>query len=299
MAISFEEVCQAIDSILDKQDKFTLQEVRQELGSRGSMSTISKFVQKWRSEHYMSHRPQSSHMQPAPDSIMEAVTSVWQNMSHQNSALVQEKEQLLKQQQDDYDKQLEQMNLALEQSEKDIELLKKELQNQHAQREILELDSQKQKQQSKILLEKNLLLEEQMKKVQHLSDSYQENIRSQLEQACNEIKKAHLKEKEGLQAQLSQLQELNEQQRVEYMKKIDALQSTLLTYESQKTQQDYSASLLKKIDLLHDNQQSLNSAQEELKNKTDTFISTQSKLRKSLEKEIFCAQIHSKWHSMF
>lgn len=295
MAITFQEVCEAIEKILNTQEKFTLQEVRQALGSRGSMSTISKFVQKWRSEHYMSQRPQASHMHPAPDSIMEAVTNVWQNMSDQNSAVVLEKEKLIADLKEDYDLQIEQLNQMLKSIEDQKEQQEQNLKQQRMRSEELEEKLNKMHQENQLLTQSQHQLKDQISQMQSLSQSFEKTLKTRFQDELDRLQAFHQQVNDQLLKHVSELKELNEQQRLEYLKKIDALQLSLKTLESQIATESYSEKVLTELQKFKDNQKASFENQNQFNIQAHNFFENYKKTESFLKAQIFCAKIHSQW----
>lgn len=82
MAVSFLDVQLAIEQLIEQKKPLTLINLRSALGERGSMTTLSKYLQKWKTEKHIdaSIHSVSSLVQPAPDQIFSAVQNVWQEM---------------------------------------------------------------------------------------------------------------------------------------------------------------------------------------------------------------------------
>lgn len=79
--VSFEEVALAAENILSKGENPTIEKVRLALGSRGSNSTISKYMSEWRSQSLPNKLAESSSSLPnTPDPVNRAVSAVWEQL---------------------------------------------------------------------------------------------------------------------------------------------------------------------------------------------------------------------------
>lgn len=271
MAVSFEEVAHAIELLLTKQEKFTLLEVRATLGDKGSMSTISKHVQKWRSEKFVSNKAPLDNMQPAPDSIMEAVTSVWQNMSHQSTQKLEEKEQEIDDISKKYSEELNSMKESLEQSQRQVNALQLE-KNSHiskistleqtihqCHRELLKLKEDKAE---LIKINESNIKEIQLAvtKINELSDKRNE-----------ELIKENKKTVDNLKSQISQLIALNEEQRIEGLKHQESLHQEIRMITKTKLTAEFCGETRKEIDRLYQCGTEVLGTQQEIISKVNAF----------------------------
>jgi hypothetical protein len=79
-SITYVEVEQAIEALLKQKRSLTLAHLRHQLGDRGSMTTLSKYFQQWKSSRFLEGMPSQTIVEPAPDSILSAVQTVWHQM---------------------------------------------------------------------------------------------------------------------------------------------------------------------------------------------------------------------------
>jgi len=93
MSVTYLDVEQAIASLLEHKKSLTLANLRQALGDRGSMSTLTKYLQQWKTQRYIDPAKISTPIvPPAPDSIFSAVQTVWQQMQGIGDRQLAEKE---------------------------------------------------------------------------------------------------------------------------------------------------------------------------------------------------------------
>ncbi len=94
MSVTYSDVEQAIAELLEDKKSLTLANLRQALGDRGSMSTLSKYLQQWKGHRYLdsSKNAPPPAAPPAPDTIFSAVQSVWQQMQGIGQQQLAEKE---------------------------------------------------------------------------------------------------------------------------------------------------------------------------------------------------------------
>ena len=90
IGVSFEEVSEAAESLLSKGENPTIEKVRLALGSRGSNSTISKYMAEWRAEALPSKF--SEHKTPitTPDPVNRAVNAVWEQIQAEKETAILE-----------------------------------------------------------------------------------------------------------------------------------------------------------------------------------------------------------------
>lgn len=291
MAINYEQVSQAIEGILETQGKYTLQDIREKLGHRGSMSTISKYAQQWREQHFISSssNSQTGHKHPAPESIMEAVTSVWQNMSDQSREEVQEKE-----------RQIEKITSALEDEirtlQQDSEQVRAILAQKEQKNLSLEdsLNSSLEKNQSyekneAILLQKISSLQSQHREQGKILDKSLASLEESFKATCANIKEQSDQQEKQLKEQIAHLMSLCEEQRIESLKRQELLLREVETLKTQLGRQDFAKQLYGKIESLSGFYESLTKQQETLNTvQTDILTKIDRKIKTAQYKALWC-----------
>jgi len=95
MSVTYMDVDQAILLLLEHKKPLTLANLRVELGNRGSMSTLTKYLQQWKAQRYIdSSKIATPIVPPAPDAIFSAVQTVWQQMQGLGDQKFSEKEKI-------------------------------------------------------------------------------------------------------------------------------------------------------------------------------------------------------------
>lgn len=85
MAITYEEVMQVAEKLLQQEDMPTIEKIRVELGT-GSHSTISKHLKTWRSKKLLTQAGVHHIINMPPDPVNQAVAKVWQQLQEENHA---------------------------------------------------------------------------------------------------------------------------------------------------------------------------------------------------------------------
>jgi hypothetical protein len=85
IGITYEEVATAAETILATRKNPTIERIRTELGGTGSNTTISKYLQDWRSKQLLSTQGSLPATTP-PDTVHAAVNHVWEQI-HEESAI--------------------------------------------------------------------------------------------------------------------------------------------------------------------------------------------------------------------
>ena len=264
MAITFEQVCGAIEEILETQEKFTLQDVRAHLGNKGSMSTISKYAQQWRSNKFIVTKKDSQNHQPAPDSIMEAVTSVWQNMSHQSTQQLKEKQEELEKCCAQFEQNIMELNNQIQQEQQEKKELQQELGQleqklRNSEQEIFEKQKtieilKEDKNQLILSYDKNQLsIENTIKNLETTFESKYQNLLAESE-----------KKVAVLSDQISHLMNLNEEQRIESLKYQESLLREAQIHQVKKVTESLSLQALDKFNQLSQSHEKVSEMQDTL-----------------------------------
>lgn len=112
-AVSYAEVQSALAQLVERKESITLSSLRAALGHRGSMSTLSKHLQRWKQEQALTEIPPGP-INPAPEPILAAVQGVWQKIFEKG-------QQELLQQQEAFDAQRLEFQQSLETAKKQAE----------------------------------------------------------------------------------------------------------------------------------------------------------------------------------
>ncbi|MBM4222830.1 MAG: hypothetical protein FJ161_03425, partial [Gammaproteobacteria bacterium] len=136
--VSYDDVCQAIEALLSENQSLTLANLREALGHRGSMSTLSKHLQTWKQQKFLSDKTVTVTAPPAPDSIFSAVQTVWQQMQGLGLQQVQEKEQEIQRLQANYRAQSDAHQSERKQQDEKYHALMAEYQTSLAHNQSLE-----------------------------------------------------------------------------------------------------------------------------------------------------------------
>lgn len=216
-AVSYQDVELAIQSLLKEKKAVTLANLRFQLGNRGSMTTLSKYLQQWKSSKYLDDVPTVDVHEPAPDPIFTAVQSVWQQMvghGEQQIVKVQEEFEVKETEYLDKIKKLEAESVLakenLELLEQNLKELKKQLSESLHRNEKLVFDNHGLNQNLKNYADFSLMIQQNLQDVRKmLSTRYEEELIL--------LKQSHEEIIERFKTENSNLKELLEQQRHEHL----------------------------------------------------------------------------------
>jgi hypothetical protein len=241
-SITYAEVELAINELLRVKKSITLANLRQQLGDRGSMTTLTKYLQQWKSSKFLEGVPVQTLTEPAPDHIMSAVQTVWHQMIDHGQEQLQQQKQDFEQKQALW--QIEQATL-----EQKITALLEEAKQKKDECAALHHQYQSLHDAHDQLQKKNIQLEESLKKEQEFVQKSQleaQELKSFLEKTftlrLEEIAKSYQNAQANSAREVDNLKVLLEQQRHEHLVAFDRLtvehrQLTIL-HQQQKTQQE-------------------------------------------------------------
>lgn len=241
-SITYAEVELAINELLRVKKSITLANLRQQLGDRGSMTTLTKYLQQWKSSKFLEGVPVQTLSEPAPDHIMSAVQTVWHQMIDHGQEQLQQQKQDFEQKQALW--QIEQATL-----EQKITALLEEAKQKKDECTALYHQYQSLHDAHDQLQKKNIQLEESLKKEQEFVQKSQleaQELKSFLEKTftlrLEEIAKSYQNAQANSAREVDNLKVLLEQQRHEHLVAFDRLtvehrQLTIL-HQQQKTQQE-------------------------------------------------------------
>lgn len=86
IGVTYEEVSDVADQILQQQKNPTIERVRAALGGTGSFGTLSKHLQTWRNQRLLSGVQKNPKKVLPSDAVSRAVDQVWQQLNEQTQA---------------------------------------------------------------------------------------------------------------------------------------------------------------------------------------------------------------------
>lgn len=284
MSITYEQVQHAIELLLESQEKFTLQDVRATLGDRGSMSTISKYVQKWKNQHYISQKPLEKSMKPAPEMLMESVSSLWQNMSDASNQKLYEKEKEIAEIKSQSEEHIASLSEHLEKEKSFNSDQTKTIERLEENIRALETQLMIERQSNKTLTDdKEQLLctfKELAQETENTTKSFKEELKSQYAEKIE----GKNQEISLLKEQISDLMNLNEEQRVNFISLHDKLKEEIKELSIKKISASY----------LLETQQALKT----IESTQNTFLAEQKRTFEQLRKQVQTYQWKSAWKAV-
>lgn len=187
-AVSYAEVHSALAQLVSRKEPITLSTLRQALGNRGSMSTLSKHLQRWKTEQALTDLP-SGNINPAPEPILAAVQGVWQQIFEKGQQeLVEQKETFEKQRALLEEASLLAKNQA-EQANKEAAELRQKMQQVLTQCQQLEEQSQQATHQQELAQQRAAQAEKQSLDLQNLLTQTMAELRQYQDQLKQQYQK--------------------------------------------------------------------------------------------------------------
>jgi chromosome segregation ATPase len=241
-SVTYVEVETAINELLKIKKALTLANIRQQLGDRGSMTTLSKYLQQWKNSKFLDRIPTQTIAEPAPDQIMSAVQTVWHQMIGHGQ------EQLGKLQ-EEFSTQEAQWVVQENELQIHIQELTEALQKERDAHTFLKEESHHLEKNYQQLQQDNARLDEALKKEQHYLKECQQQFQEMkvvLEQnytiRFQELLKIVDETKKVARSEVDNLKVLLEQQRHEHLVALDRLtvehRQLLILHQQQKTQEE-------------------------------------------------------------
>jgi DNA repair exonuclease SbcCD ATPase subunit len=248
--VTYAEVEEALNELVKVKKSLTLSNLRQQLGDRGSMTTLTKYLNQWKSLKFIDNIPSQSIVEPAPDHIMTAVQTVWHQMVGHGQEQLAQYQLEFQQKELEWEAKLQELRLNFDQVKKAYSV--KEDEYRDLQQKYTQLfDSENKLKQQCMQLTESLHQEKEFS--QQLAQNYQQE-KSFLEKnyfdRLKELKESYDLGRKQSEREIDNLKTLMEQQRHEHLLAFDQLtfehKELLLAYQQQKTQE----SLKQESDLL-------------------------------------------------
>ncbi len=207
--VTYQDVALAAEELQQAGERPTIERVRAHLGSTGSNTTISKYLQAWRDQ--ATHIADSLEKKPTPNIVQAAVDSVWQQMRVQADAEIEAIQETARQSITAAQTAMEAAQSAQALANQQLSALETNYHALSAEHELLKLDLKAQQHQFALAQEKYQALEARFNDMQTC-----------LTQQMQEMTTQHA-------AEISRLTQLNEKSCIESKQSIDTIKSQ---YES-------------------------------------------------------------------
>ena len=116
IGITYEQVAQAAETILMEGQNPTIHRVRASLGDTGSITTINKYLNQWKSEKLVSNSIQQTTKAMPTNPVTQAADQLWQQLINKAHDTAQEEIDAVK---EDYQLQIEGLNAEKKQLKTD------------------------------------------------------------------------------------------------------------------------------------------------------------------------------------
>jgi chromosome segregation ATPase len=203
--ITYDEVEQAANALLQQRQNPTIEGVRAALGNTGSFATLSKHLNTWRAHYLVStvKEPSNNQSTVAPDEVSRAVNQIWEQLTTQAqqqtekvtkdceekiTLAIQEK-QLFHQEKEDAIHALTQANVKINHLESDVTLLRKELNETQHQRSLAE-------ERAKLHADTLKIVQSETKAILEKFEKMQSDTQQSLMQQLDTIQKSYEEEKD-------------------------------------------------------------------------------------------------------
>lgn len=222
IGITFDEVAKTADTILAHGENPTIEKVRRDLGT-GSNSTISKYLNEWRTNRLIATHNSTAAQNIPPDPVHAAVNHVWEKIHHESETKIKTIQEQVK---NEIEIAMLERNQAIEEKKQFQEKLdnaEKRLNQLSADKEILILDLKTLQQEYVLHQEKykakeaefNLLKQESTNQITLLQTVYKK------ETDAKEALIAHIHESH--KNSINQLAEIHENHRQQSLIDIDSI----------------------------------------------------------------------------
>lgn len=162
--VTYQDVALAAEQLQQAGERPTIERIRAHLGSRGSNTTISKYLQVWREQ--ANSIPDASEKKSTPNIVQAAVDSVWQQMRVQADAEIAAIQETARQSITAAQTAAEEAERALSQANQQLTALENNYHALSAEHELLKLDLKEQRQQQLLAQEKYQALEARFQDMQ-------------------------------------------------------------------------------------------------------------------------------------
>jgi DNA repair exonuclease SbcCD ATPase subunit len=219
LGVSFADVAIAADELVQAGEQPTIEKIRYHLGSRGSFSTISRFLKDWREGRPI---PTQTSVTP-PDQVQAAVSAVWEKLHQETQATIEAVKAEAKDQVEAAREEAETANTALSTLKAEHETLKTQHHALSAQKELLTLDYKQGEANQQLLRERLEALESRHQEIKSL---HEQQLKRLEEKYLAEIERlnSHTEQEVQLSRQLADtLKSHYEDARVDSMRQLDQL----------------------------------------------------------------------------
>ncbi len=219
LGISYTEVAAAADELIQAGLQPTIERIRDQLGKRGSFSTISKYLKDWREGRPVT---KPTIITP-PDPVQAAVSTFWEKLHQETQTTIETIKTETSEQLAAANQIIQQTNTTLAALTTEHETLKVDYQKLAVQKELLTLDFQQVEINQQLLRERLTALESHYEEIKLLHaqqlQQLEKKSRTEIENLCAQTAREVM-----LAQQLADtLKTLNEEARAEHMRQLDEL----------------------------------------------------------------------------
>lgn len=219
LGLSFAEVATAADELIQSGEQPTIEKIRDQLGKRGSFSTISKYLKDWREGRLI---PKSTQLSP-PDQVQAAVSAVWEKLHEETQTTIEAVQVEAKKQVEAARQEAQAAQGALSTVQAEHQQLTTQYHALSAQKELLALDYQQAETTQQLLRERLAALETRHQEIKSLHEQQLKRVEEQYLAEMERLK-LHTDQEVQLARQLADtLKAHYEEARAESMRHIDQL----------------------------------------------------------------------------
>ncbi len=221
LGITYDDVLKAATSIEGKGETPTIEKIREFLGSTGSNTTISKYLQRWRNQFF--HGVPAENNNPTPDIVKIAVERVWQDMRQETD---NEIERIKTEAQNLIEESLNKTHIA-ETNFNELKLKHDQLvesyQAERAEKELLLLDMKKFREEHTLLKERFKALETRYAEMQTLTSQHLTDLSNAHKNEVGRLEEAVRLQLETHTKLVNTIKDHSEQARHQHIVAIDSL----------------------------------------------------------------------------
>lgn len=219
LGVSFEEVAVAAIALVEAGELPTIEKIRDQLGKRGSFSTISKYLKEWRDGQTIA----KANAVPPPDQVQAAVSAVWQKLHQESQATIESIKTETTQQLQQAEKEVEAANAALTSLQADFDTLKTQHYALSAQKELLMLDNKQLQSEYQLLRERFDALERHHQEMKTTQEQQLHRLEKHVDAEIERLKRESEKEVQLAQQLADTLKSHYEAARIDSLRQLDQL----------------------------------------------------------------------------